>query len=692
MQDSLTTAVEAHRAGRLVEATQLYKAILAEEPTNTAAWQLLGVVNHQQCRYVEAVACFSQAIAREPQTAAFHVGLAEAQRALGQFERSEASCRAAIGLQADHCDAICTLGLALRGLGRIDEALVQLQQVVTLDPNFVRGHISLGRLLLEISRPAEALPHLQWAVQASPRVAELHRNLANALHGLGRLSEARAAYLSAIALDPQLGPAQANLALLLEQEGQLDEALRRLTVALELEPGNAVYLQQLAKLHERRQDPLEAAKCWDALATIPPRSARGHVVVGQALEKQRRGDEAVEHYRQALKLQPDLAEAYDRLGNLYQDLGEKEEAERAIRASQRLRPQASGPYGALALLLGAKLPSVDFEALVAHADNSQLDDESRAHLLFALAHVLDAREEYAQAADHSRRANALTFDYPLRRTRREHAVAQHVRFVDGVLHAFDAEFYSRVRGAGLTTMRPVFVFGLPRSGTSLVEQILASHPDVYGAGELFLGPQTFEAIPTVVRSAGSPLDCVNKLDAGSISRLAARHLDGLHVFDGGRNARIVDKSPQNYQLIGLLATLFPRATFIHCRRDLRDVALSCWLTEFNLVDWAQDVEHIASRFEQHLRMMHHWRSVLPIVMHEVRYEQTVADLEGVARGLVAACRLEWNPACLDFHLSRRAVRTASAMQVRQPIYSRSVGRWKHYEPYLSDLFAHLPVE
>jgi tetratricopeptide (TPR) repeat protein len=567
-----------------------------------------------------------------------------------------------------------------------------LRQVVALDPNFVRGHISLGRLLLEISRPAEALPHLQWAVQASPGAAELHRNLGNALHGLGRLPEAQTAYLQAIGLDPRMSLAHANLALVLEQAGQLDEALRRLVGALALEPENAVYLQQLAKLHERRQDPLEAAKCWNALAKISPRSARGHVVVGQALEKQRQSEEAAEHYRRALRLQPDLAEAYDRLGNLYKDLGEKDQAEAAIRASLSLRPQASGPYGALALLLGGKLPPADFEALTAHAASAQLDDESRAHLLFALTHVLDARGQYAEAAEYSRRANALTYDIRLRRSGREHSAAQHARFVDGVLRAFNADFYSRIDGAGLSTARPVFVFGLPRSGTSLVEQILASHPDVYGAGELFLGPQTFEAIPAVVRGADSPLDCVDKLDRGSISRLAARHLDGLRAFDGGSSPRIVDKSPQNYQLIGLLAALFPRATFIHCRRDLRDVALSCWLTEFDLVDWAQDVEHIASRFSQYLRLMSHWRAVLPVVLHEAPYERTVADLEGVARELVAACQLEWNPACLEFHRSRRAVRTASAIQVRQPIYARSVGRWKHYEPYLSDLFARLPVE
>jgi hypothetical protein len=144
--------------------------------------------------------------------------------------------------------------------------------------------------------------------------------------------------------------------------------------------------------------------------------------------------------------------------------------------------------------------------------------------------------------------------------------------------------------------------------------------------------------------------------------------------------------------LGLLAAMFPRATFIHCLRDLRDIAVSCWMTDFRSIRWANRPEHIAGRFRQYRRIMDHWRTVLPVTIHEVEYENTVADLEGVARRLLAACGLDWQPACLEFHRTRRPVRTASVTQVRQPVYKRSVDRWKHYERELCDLFAALPCQ
>jgi hypothetical protein len=147
--------------------------------------------------------------------------------------------------------------------------------------------------------------------------------------------------------------------------------------------------------------------------------------------------------------------------------------------------------------------------------------------------------------------------------------------------------------------------------------------------------------------------------------------------------------PENYVLLGLLASLFPRAKFIHCRRDLRDVAVSCWMTHFRDVRWANDQQHIASRFQEYQRMMDHWRNVLPVPLLEVDYEETVTDLEGVARKLIAWCGLAWEPKCLEFYRAKRPVSTASAVQVRQPIFRTSVGRWKHYEQSLSSLFARL---
>ena len=184
------------------------------------------------------------------------------------------------------------------------------------------------------------------------------------------------------------------------------------------------------------------------------------------------------------------------------------------------------------------------------------------------------------------------------------------------------------------------------------------------------------------------IEGMRRLDRQTARQLASRHLERLRAFSGAA-LRIVDKMPDNYLHLGVLAALFPRARFIHCRRDLRDVAVSCWMTRFQDIRWASDPAHIASRFHAYQRIMEHWREVLPTPLLEVDYEETVADLEGVARKLVAWCGLAWEPACMEFHRATRRVSTASAVQVRQPLFSTSVARWKHYEHSLAPLFARL---
>ena len=267
--------------------------------------------------------------------------------------------------------------------------------------------------------------------------------------------------------------------------------------------------------------------------------------------------------------------------------------------------------------------------------------------------------------------------------------AEPLRLVESVIAAFPRAVFDRLAGSGLDTQRPVFIVGLPRSGTTLIEQILASHPRVHGAGEVPLARRSIEEIPGLLGRADEPMSCMSDVTAEVIDELARRHDDRLREFDGGRCERIVTKMPENYFYLGLIAPMFPRAVLIHCRRDLRDVAVSCWLTNFNEIRWANHFDHIAGRFAGYRRLMDHWRSTLPATIHAVDYEETVADLEGVARRLLSVCGLEWHPACLEFHRTRRPIRTASLTQVRQPIYQRSVGRWKSYEHELADLFARI---
>jgi hypothetical protein len=308
-------------------------------------------------------------------------------------------------------------------------------------------------------------------------------------------------------------------------------------------------------------------------------------------------------------------------------------------------------------------------------------------MLFGLAQVFDGRAEFARAADLAAMANALQ-QADFRRRGLAYDPAAYKLFVDRLLAAFTPEFFERVRGFGLETERPVFVVGMPRSGTSLVEQILASHPRVFGAGELQLARDTFRAIPEVTRCSGLPHECLDHLGRDALVRLARQHLDKL----AERNAladRVVDKMPENTLYLGLMAALFPRAKVIHCRRDVRDSALSCWLTNFGQVRWACDQDDIASRIGEYQRMMHHWRRVLPVPIFEVDYESIVAELEPESRKLLAWCGLEWDPACLAFYKTRRPVRTASALQVRRPVYGTSVGRWRNYQSSLAGLFSKL---
>jgi tetratricopeptide (TPR) repeat protein len=406
------------------------------------------------------------------------------------------------------------------------------------------------------------------------------------------------------------------------------------------------------------------------------------------LQEEGRLDESSEHLSTALRLRPDQAITHVNLGGLHEKLGDFAAAEASFRMALS-DPEAQGPALArLALLLRGKLPDDDRAAIERRLEAANSNDPSRVNLLFGLAGHWDARQRFADAADCARQANALALAQWHRR-KLMYDPAEHERFVSGLVEAFDPNLFARLAGSGLGTKRPVFIVGLPRSGTTLVEQILASHSQFHGAGELPLTRQDFQAIPEWLGREDAPVNCIAGLTREVVRRLAEWHDEQLHALENGAAARIGDKMPDNYIHLGLLSLLFPNAVLIHCRRDPRDVAVSCWLTGFRSVRWTNDPRHIASRFRQYARLMDHWRAVVPATVHEVAYEEIVDDLEGVARRLLNACGLDWQPACLEFHRTNRPVRTASFSQVRQPIYRRSIGRWKHYETELADLFASL---
>jgi tetratricopeptide (TPR) repeat protein len=724
MQTPLAAAIEMHQAGQLGPAAQLYQQVLNDDESNAVALHLLGVLHHQQGDSARAVDLIGRAVALQPNVPAFHANLAEAYRSLGQHDRAIGCCRTALRLRSDFPEALSNLGLALQALGKRAEAVEQFRRALKLRPDFAQAHnnlgialresgehaealehfrraveldpdfaparTNLGQMLVDRGRAEEALDHCRAAVARQPNVAAFHHNLGNVLRALNRLVEARGSYLEALRLDPDLPQSHAHLGLVLRSEGKLGDALHWHKRAVELAPDDAGYWEALAELHTEREEFAESVTCWRRVLALAPQDRAGpHLSLGWALQEEGRMAEAGEQYRIALELEPRSAMAQVNLGGLYEELGELAGAELAFRRALELQPSFALPHARLATLLRGKLSPADLAALEERLTDSALEPEPRSHLLFALGQVLDARGEYARAAACASEANSLRLE--LARDRRDYEPADHSLFVDNLLEQFSPAFFERTAGWGLDTLQPVFVLGLPRSGTTLIEQILASHPQVHGAGELRLARQSLELVPKFLDRSDPPLTCLVHLDASAVHRLARHHLDALRALDPGNAPRIVDKMPDNYMYIGLLALLFPRATFIHCRRDLRDIAVSCWLTDFRSIRWSNCHAHMSSRFGNYLRLMEHWRTTLPIALNEVEYEETVADLEGVARRLVAACGLGWHPGCLEYHTTRRPVRTASITQVRQPIYRGSVARWKNYERDLADLIATIPA-
>jgi tetratricopeptide (TPR) repeat protein len=725
MQDLLETATELTREGRLDAAAELLGQLVASEPTNAAAWHALGYVNNQRGDYARAVEPFRRATALRPTSPLFMINLAEAYRNLGETRRAIGCCQTALRLSPDYPEALNTLGLAyysagshaeaeaqfrralelrpgwasaennlalaLQDQGQLEQAIEHFRRALEFAPDLHKARINLGMLLLGVGRAEEALEHFQEAVRQQPDFAPLYQHVGNALRTLDRFVEAREAYLDALQWNSQMPGPHFHIGQTLRREGQIADALTWTKLAIDLDAMNPAYWEQLAELQAEAEDYPEAIRCWQQVLKLSEKARAGpHLGLGWAYQEEGQLAEAKAEFTTALRLHPTLAQAQLNLGGVHEELGEMAEAEAAFRSALELQPNFAIPYARLATLLRDKLPEADLRALEERLSDSALAKGPRARLLFGLAHVLDARGEHGRAAACLREANALTAE--LATDARRYHPPDHERFVDNLLRVFDRDFFARHVRAGLETRRPIFVFGLPRSGTTLVEQILASHPRVHGAGELRFARHSFEAIPNLIGRASAPIDCIPHLDAAAIGRLAERHLARLAEIDGGEHDRIVDKMPDNYMYAGLLAAMFPKATFIHCVRDLRDIAVSCWMTDFRSIRWANDPEHLAARIREYRRLAIHWRAVLPVALNEVHYRDTVNDLEGVARRLLSACGLEWDPACLDFHRTRRTVRTASVAQVRQPIYKTSLERWRFYEAELSDLFKALPTD
>jgi Tfp pilus assembly protein PilF len=512
-----------------------------------------------------------------------------------------------------------------------------------------------------------------------------HARFAQAMraHKAGRLAEAEQLYRQVLGLDPGHVESLQHLGVLAKQAGRADLAADLMQKAIALRPDYAEAHYNLGVVLGELGRRAEAAGAFERAIALRPNIAEAHYNLGNALKDLNRLEAATEAYLRAVDLKPDFIEALFNLGMVRAYQGDLAEAARRFLAIIALQPDHVQAHYQLADLSAAALGSNEAEAafarLAVQAENlERFDPAARARLLFAMAKSLEDRGEYDQAFDCMARANAL------HRAGVTYDIAEAERGLEAIARAFDAPLLERLAGAGETSERPVFILGLPRSGTSLVEQILGAHPAVQGAGEIANLPAVVSAVKGP-GGAGFP-DWAQSLTARDCRAIGGAYLRGLPAPAPGKT-RLTDKWLYNFRLVGLIRLALPNARIIHCRRDPRDAGLSAFAISFaERQDHTYDLTELGRYWRAYDRLMAHWRAVPPPeAMLEVPYEALVADLETWARRLVAWCGLDWDEACLKFHQSGQAVRTASLAQVRQPIYASSVGRWRRFERHLGPL-------
>ncbi len=719
----LERAQSLHARGRLVEAEALYRELLQAQSDELDAMEGLGVLMFHQGRLDEARALFEQGLAIVPDAARLHGNLAEVLRILGRTDVAEREVQRALALDPGSAQSWNVLGHLARDQKRYGDAVTAYSEALRLWPRFVPGHVNLGTVLLALRRRTEAAEVLRealriepdnllaltklgqalWelrdpdlvdeaetccrrALALAPQVPEVLENFGQVLRLKGRFGEALECYKQGLELAPHSVSIRVSMGELLVGSGRYDEAIRVFREAGALAPNDARLHAQLGSLAFARQRFGEAAACYRAAVALDATLAEARHGLGLALHEQGFWDEAEDSYCEAVRVNPTLTAAWVALARLQAERGDRDESSRTARGILALRPNVADAYWRLAMNLMGALPDRDIQAMQRLVEHKYVSHSLRAALHFALGRVFDARGLYARAAEHFEAANGLQAALSAAKSQ-SFDPDRYSRMIDRVIATFTPALLARGRGWGDPDPRPVFVVGLPRSGTTLVEQILASHSRVHGAGELHDAIRLFGALPELVgQPGGNPFEILRSLGPDSARDMARKYLAKLDQLAPPTASRIVDKMPDNFNLLGLIALLWPKARVILCSRDLRNVALSCWQTSFATNPWTNTWEDIARRFADHQRLLAHWKHTQPIDWFDVVYEELVCDLEGHARGLIAFLGLDWEPTCLEFHKTRRVVRTASHIQVREPIHTHSVGRWRRYESMLRPFF------
>ena len=592
----------------------------------------------------------------------------------GRLQQAKEECQRILAKE-QRADAILMLGMIAHEQRDFEAAAAHYEHFLRLQPEHARTHYHLALVLGQLGRTERAVEHLRKSISLSPDNRAAHTQLGDASARLGRWEEAARAYSQAHALQPddvattiKLG----NVYLAVQRFADAAELYER---TLETLPDNAVLYRHLGAVLHRMGRTQKAIDCLERALDLRPDYAKARIDLALVYRQLERTVEAMHQIQEAIHYMPDDVDAHISLALTLRQEGRMGLASRHLNQFLSIQPVCGAAYYHLSMIR----PPLDLIPRIRRLlDDPTLPEDDAIHCHFALGNVFDAHTASDLAFDHYRQANTL------KRRSLVYDPRDNTRLFEKLIETYSKDFFERKRDLRCDSDVPVFIVGLPRSGTTLVEQILSSHGSVHGAGELESFAGVNHAIAHRFRSEKPAPDCMSLIDQETVDEFSARYLEELRLRSR-RAARVVDKLPGNFVRIGLIKTLFPNAYVVHCSRNALDTCVSLYFHYFQALTCSFNLRELGQYYLDYRHLMDHWEALFPDGIFELRYEELVRDPERASRELIDYLDLPWDERCLEFYKNTRAIMSPSNIQVRHPVYKVAVDRWKRYEKHLEPL-------
>ena len=596
---------------------------------------------------------------------------------LRKFDEAEEQLRKADAVLPDIPKVHRELGNALLGQGRGAEAIECFKRVVALTPDKAVAHSDLSIALSKLGRDEEARQALDESFRLQPERQELFEAAEH--HRAGRFKEAELVYREVLRKDPGNVSATRLLGSVATELGRYRLAVRLLRNATKMAPEFFGAWTDLARALLEKEDFDESQKALDQAIRLEPELPYPRMLLGNLLTKAGRYEEAAEAFKVALQKQPDHGGSLAGLGHVLKTIGLQDEAVETYRDCIRTHPAFGEAYWSLANLKTFRFTDDEIEVMERHVDDERLPEETRINFHFALGKAYEDGGDFARAFSSYDRGNAT------RRMNESYDPVQTETIHDRIIETFTADFFEDNMGTGDPDGAPIFIVGLPRSGSTLIEQILASHSQVDGTHEL---PDLARVIRTINQrrpDGASYPEAMRHFEREELADLGRQYLESTRWHRRGK-PYFTDKMPNNFACVGLLQLILPNAKIINARRHPLDSCMGSYKQLFFRGQaFTYDLIELGEYYLQYQRLMDHWNRVLPGLVLDVHYEELVMEQDAQTRRLLAHCGLPWEEGCLRFYETNRAVNTASSEQVRQPIYRGSINSWRRFEPQLAPL-------